>query len=182
MVQLNPNPLAMNPAMTQETPAGPGGLSFTGASNALIARIRGGYDQAKSQHSKLLESAKRLDVVRSELDELAKLGDTVTPEDVIKGAGALVGAGFDPTQMATMLAQMPTAGGQALAAWVQQADAGAQQHEASMAQAMQQSKIHMGATALASLRLDHRMDKLRGGLPQPQASQQVEGGEGGPTG
>ena len=70
-------------------------------------------------------------MARGELDELRKLGDQVQVEDVIKGAGTMVGAGFSPQALAQMLAQMPTTGGQALEAWVEQQDQRAQRWTAS---------------------------------------------------
>jgi hypothetical protein len=94
-------------------------------------------------------------VVRAELDALKKLGDQVQVEDVIKGAGSMVGAGFSPQVLAQMLSQMPTTGGQALEAWVVQQDERATQMDQQLQQKVLASSVHRGISAMAALHVDH---------------------------
>ena len=58
------------------------------------------HQTAKSQFNKLAEARSMLDKTRVELETLTKLGDIVTSEDVIKGAGKLVAEGLSPVAMA----------------------------------------------------------------------------------
>ena len=106
------------------------------------------HDQMLAQFNKFTQSRDMLDKVRVELTTLAKLGDTITPEDVIKGAGALVGHGMSPMELAGMLADMPE-GGQALAGWVASKAQAATQTEAKLSGMIQQARGHLGAAALA---------------------------------
>lgn len=104
--------------------------------------------QALFKHTSML--TKRMEGVGQELNKLTKLGDTVTPEDVIEGVGNLVAKGSDPMQMTNVLADMPQ-GGVALASWVQQ-------HAQQQAQVTQQFEMQhklaqheLGASALRAL-------------------------------
>src|SRR5215469_12402864 len=99
---------------------------------------RGGPDQfglqqrsdiAKAIYGKTVSARNMLDHIRTELDRLTNLADTVTPQDVIGAAGRLVGHGIPAKEMATLLADMPTNAGQGLAAWVQMHDQNARQQE-----------------------------------------------------
>lgn len=84
---------------------------------SILDAISTSHGMASEMFDKTSETSKQALAVRNELAELSRLGDTVTPEDVIEGAGKLVGQGLDPIQMARMLAEMPQ-GSEALAGWV----------------------------------------------------------------
>jgi hypothetical protein len=130
------------------------------------------WDQAQAQHKQLMAAQKRMNVARSMLDSLKKKGDQIQVEDVIEGAGTMVGAGFSPTALAQMLAQMPTTGGEALQAWVEQQDQRARQMDTQLQQKIQVSAVHKGITAMAALHVDHikgEHSKAAGALP-PQPS------------
>lgn len=139
--------------------------------------VQNNWDQANQQHKQLMEGATRLDKVRRELDSLMKLGDSVTVEEVIKGAGALVGAGFSPMSTAQLLSSMPTTGGEALQAWVEQQDQQVRGMEAQMRQRIEASSVHRGMTGLASLHVQHIKDTMSppgpqgGGLAIPPSMQ-----------
>lgn len=72
-----------------------------------------------AQYSKMRTAEKMMDSVKNGLVELAKLGDTVTTEDLIRESGKLVAEGLDPKQMAGMLADAPEKG-DLLSEWVDQ--------------------------------------------------------------
>lgn len=74
--------------------------------------------QLASHFDKTSQALKTMDNVRVGLTKLTQMGTAVTPEDVIKEAGVLVGKGSDPVQLASLMSDMPTNSGDALAAWV----------------------------------------------------------------
>jgi hypothetical protein len=143
----------------------------------VVQHTEDNWQKAQAQHKVLLQSAKRMSSVRTELDALAKLGDQVQVEDVIKGAGTLVGAGFAPAAVAQLLSTMPTTGGEALQAWIEQQDQQVQAGEAQLQQKVKASAIHRGITAMASLHVDHvkgQIQQARGAVP-PQGSPPMGG-------
>jgi hypothetical protein len=99
--------------------------------------------------------------MRREMDGLTKLGDTVTPEDVISAAGRVVGHGVDAKGMATILADMPPMGGQGLAGWLMMHDQAITQQEAH-AETLQAILQHrMGQAALRAIAGLHVADGAR---------------------
>lgn len=142
-----------------------GNASVAGAQAPNIHdMLTGAHDSAQAlfQHTSML--TKRMEGVGQELDKLVKLGDTVTPEDVIEGVGTLVAKGSDPMQMAGVLADMP-AGGAALSAWVKQH---AQQQAMVTQQFAQQHALaqhELGVSALRSLAGHH--GELPGAMAHP---------------
>lgn len=101
------------------------------------------------QWGKLQEAHARLSAVRGVMDQLTGMGDMVTPEDVVKGAGNLVAAGMSAPAIAGLLADMPEQP-QALQEWLKQQDAGVRQREAEL----EQAKAGVGhALAVSSLKL-----------------------------
>jgi hypothetical protein len=159
-----PNGNAMAPGVM---PGGmPPGIPMGGPPNALAKpqppgqspgnfsveqHVEQNWQQAQAQHKQLQASVKRMNVARSMLDSLKKKGDQIQVEDVIEGAGTMVGAGFSPTALAQMLAQMPTTGGEALQAWVEQQDQRAQQMDQMLQQKFKASAVHRAITGMASL-------------------------------
>lgn len=129
--------------------------------------VQNNWEQAQVQHKQLMKSQKTLDSVRRELDRLTKLGDTVTAEDVIKGAGTLVGTGLSPGAMAQLLSTMPPSGGEALQAWVEQQDQMVRAREVQLQQQVSASAVHRGLTAMSALHVDHIKQKFGA---QPQGS------------
>ena len=156
-------------ASTQGKPAAAPNPNFS-----VEQHVQQNYEQAKAQHTQLMQSAKRINAVRKELDSLGKLGDQVTVEDVVKGAGTLVGTGFSPMALAQMLSSMPTTGGQALQAWVAQQDQQVQGMEAQMRQKLVDSAVHKGGSAMAALHVqtikgNHQMAQAGAGGQSPPA-------------
>lgn len=111
------------------------------------------HQSAQAMYAQTSKHIAMLDKVDAGLQNLAKLGDSITTDNVIEEAGNLIGAGFGPHDMAAMLADMPQ-GGQALAAWVQQH---VQAVEANRAQATQMHDVirHEVGVSAANMLLHH---------------------------
>jgi hypothetical protein len=128
------------------------------------------HDSAKALFDQTGTAMRRMETIKGELTKLAKLGDTVTPEEVIESAGEIISKGVDPMEMANVLADMPQ-GGVALATWVQQH----LQQQQQLAQALEQqhalARHEMGASALRMMAGHH--GELAGAPPHaafaPQA-------------
>lgn len=126
--------------------------------------------QLQAHFGKTSEALKAVDNVRTGLGKLATMGSAVTPEDVIKEAGVLVGKGADPMSLAGLMADMPTNGGDALAAWVAMHAQQAQQNEQQLKQVHTVVRHSMGVHAIHQL--------ARNAVTPPQAGQQGAGGLG----
>lgn len=138
--------MTTNSLMPQSQPS-PQEMQNVPAPPDPIVQASAMHDQAHAQFSKLLESRSMMDKMRIELETLTKLGDTIMPEDVIKGAGTLVSHGVSPTTLASMMADMPE-GGQALQAWVGQHAARTMQGEQQLNQMIGAARAKLGAAGL----------------------------------
>lgn len=123
-----------------------------------------------------------MDSLREELDELMGKGDMVRPEDVIQAAGRMMGhesGAFGAEDMARLLSDMPTIGGQGLATWIRMHDIGIRQVEAKLAQDTAFKQHRMGVTAIKSLAastLQQEAEKRRqAGLPGIPSPPQMPG-------
>jgi hypothetical protein len=134
------NPLAMSPG------AAPSGDE----DSAFLSALGDAHGQSRARFNKLTEADARLGAVRSALDSLVKLGDTVSQEDVVKAAGGLVGAGLSAPAIASMLADMPP-DGEALQGWIAQQDQGVKQREAQLKAVTGMAQHQMGVEALRAL-------------------------------
>lgn len=154
--------MADNPLLQADN-AGPGPTavpSVSPAGDPMLGALQQAHGKSSSQFDKLATSRKMLDSVRSSLDALTKLGDTVEPEDVIKAAGDLTGAGLEPAALAQLLATMPQGGGVGLAAWVQQQDQMVTQREAAVDQQQKLAAHQLGVDSLHLLMHDHMHSTL----------------------
>ena len=113
---------------------------FTGALSQM-------HDRQTAQYDKLREASKQLSAVRGALDELVKLGDLVTSEDVVKGASRLVAAGMSASAVAGLLAEMPPDGAP-LQGWLVQHDQVVRQNEAQVAMHTALARHALGTSAL----------------------------------
>jgi len=123
---------------------------------------------AETQHKQNMQAFDVLDKVRGELDDLMNLGDMVRPEDVIQAAGRLVGHGFGAENLAQLLSDMPTMGGQGLASWIRMHDITVTQAEMQLRQASYVTQSRMGIAAIKSLaasQLEHAAGQDKGGDP-----------------
>jgi len=132
----------------------------------------------KAQFDKLDSSKQTLERVRVQLDQLAKLGDSVTTEDIVKAGGGLVAAGLTPKAVAGLMATLPPGGGQALAGWVQQHEQMLEQQEQQNQQLHQLAAHQMGASAIHALA--SHAHEAQGAKAQAQAPQAKAGPPAGP--
>lgn len=131
------------------------------------------HANASGQLAKLTQAKRNIANIRGEMETLTKLGDSVTPEDVIKGAGMVVGKGGDPMQLAGLLADMPQ-GGEALQGWLQQHDQQMTQNEQQVDQLLAQARHSAGSAALHVLAMDHIRRKFEGAQGAPQAPTAIQ--------
>src|ERR1700683_5167995 len=122
--------------------------------------------QALAQYSKTGAAVKMLDSIRQELTKLTQLGDAVSPDDVIKGAGRSVAAGATPQEMAGILSDMPE-NSQALAQWVQTHLESITQREAQVLPAHVQAQHQVGVTGLQAMMHQHVQQQIMGPSPGP---------------
>ena len=144
-----PSSLGQGPAQGPDSgpPQIPGGAP---AGSNPVPGMAAEHDNLAAKYGKASEARDTLDKVREQMDSLVKLGDSITPEDVIKSAGALVGAGLEPNAMASLLADMPE-GGEALQAWIKQHDQDVTQREQQLDQVHGAIRHQLGASALRLL-------------------------------
>jgi len=145
-----PPPMAQGPQVAPPS-AGPPSLSDQ-------------HDQLVAKYQKASEAQAMLDKVRLQMDSLAKLGDSVTPEDVIKSAGELVAAGLEPNAMASLLADMPT-NSEALQSWIAQHDQQVTQREQQLDQVHGAIQHQMGATGMRLLMQNKAHEMMAGAGP-----------------
>jgi hypothetical protein len=107
--------------------------------------------QAMEQFKAVKVALGRTQRVADELQSLVHLGDLVTPEDVVKGAGNLVAHGEDPLQLAGYLADMPPQPGEALADWVGQHAQAMMVNEQKLLQAANAARHQLGVSSLHML-------------------------------
>lgn len=131
----------------------------------MIKPLMDAHDIAKAQFGKLAEARTILDRARVELTNLAKLGDMVTPEDVIKGAGKLVGAGMSPMALAKLMSDMPDQGPQ-LQAWLQTHATQLAAREAQLEPVLSHARHQLGVTALRALAAHSLMPQMPQQAPQ----------------
>lgn len=116
--------------------------------------LRAHFDKLKSAETLIKHS-------REVMDGLMKMGSSITPEDVVKGASKIVSAGVTPDAMAGLLAEMPMQT-ELLAGFVEQQDMGLRQREAQLEEMLKSVRGAMGATAMSQL-----MNAPEGRTPMP---------------
>lgn len=115
------------------------------------AALEKAHSMAKAMYKQTAKASAHLRSMNKALSGLAKMGDMVTPEEVVEAAGELVATGtHSPTEMATVLADMPQ-GGQALAAWIDQHLENNENMLGQLAQMHKLAQHEMGASALRLL-------------------------------
>lgn len=114
----------------------------------------------KAQFTKLAEARSMLDKVRVELTSLDKLGDLVTSEDVIRGAGKLVAAGLSPMAMAKLLSDLPEQG-PAINAWLASHAQAVGQREQQLDPVLAEARHQLGVSALRALAGHHVEQSLQ---------------------
>ncbi len=145
----------------------------------MMDQLAAQHEQVKSQFEKLSQEHTQLQHVRVELDSLSKLGDMVSPEDVIKGAGNLVARGASPLEMAKLLSDLPEAGPQ-IQSWLQTHEQVLAQHEAALAPILAAGRHELATSAMRVL-VGHALDapQMSGQQNSVQDAAQAPSGSGG---
>lgn len=85
----------------------------------LLDMLDRAHGHAKAMYDQTDASMRHLEAIQAALRGLSEKADLVTPDDVIKASGKLVGSGnFSAPEMASILSDMPATGGQGLASWI----------------------------------------------------------------
>jgi hypothetical protein len=125
----------------------------------LMSALQGAHESASAMYKKTGEASDHVETMVGELGDLAKLGPSVTPDDVIDAAGRLAAnSASSPHELAAALADMPE-GGEALASWVQQH---LQRYQQMAQQVAQAHAVIRHETAVSAMR------RLAGALGQGQ--------------
>lgn len=127
------------------------------------------HDQAVAQFGQTSKMVSQMDRVRKELTTLAKMGSAVMPEDVIQGAGKLVGGGADPMHLANLMADMPASGGDALASWVAQHAASTAQQEAQLTAMHEAARHSLGVSSVHKLAAQSLLPQAQTPAKNPQS-------------
>lgn len=134
----------------------------------------------KIVHQKLVQADRMLGVMRDEMDKLALMADTVTPEDVIAAAGRVVGHGVPARELASLLADMPSQAGQGLSAWVAQQDQALTLQESHVAQMRQIAAYRMGVSNMRVAAMDDVINRgKRAAMSMGSLAPGGQGGQGG---
>jgi hypothetical protein len=121
-------------------------------------------DITKKQYENNVKAFKVVDHVRKELDDLMKMGDIIRPEDVIQAAGRLVGHGLGAENLAQLLSDMPTLGGQGLASWIRMHDMTMRATESKLAAETDLYRHRMAIAGFKSLAAIHAEDRIKEGV------------------
>ncbi len=121
----------------------------------MLQQLVDDHDRVKGQFDKLVEARRTLDAARVELTSLTKLGDLVTPEDVIKGAGKLVATGLSPMALAKLLSDMPEKG-EELQAWLVGHIQGLEAREQQLEPVLGAARHQLGVAAMRTI-IGHSM-------------------------
>lgn len=130
----------------------------------MLDALQAQHEGAVAQHQQVRQIDQLLQDTREQLDKLIQLGDMVTPEDVIKGAGHLAGRGASPMELAKLLSDMPE-DGPSLANWLSVHEQTVAAKEAAMRPAVTATRHAMGLSAMRLL-VAHAMGAPQGAGPQ----------------
>lgn len=140
------------------------GLGVNAPGANPIDMVKQAHDTARAMFNRTSEAMKHLGTISAKLGDLAKLGDVVTPEEVLKAAGELVAGGtFTPHEAAVTLADMPD-NGVALGGWVQQHLANTQELGQKLGQMHALARHELGASGMRLLAM-HAGLEVQAGQP-----------------
>src|SRR5262249_32832932 len=89
----------------------------------------------------------------------------VRPEHVIEAAGRLVGHGIGAAQLAQIMSDMPSTGGEGLAGWIRMHDATISQAEAQLIQENRVIGHRLGVAAVTSMAATHMESRVQQNTP-----------------
>ena len=150
-----PKEVSANPLQLQSKPRPQSGMMKHFGTKA---------DVAQAQYETVKEGVQKLSAMRSEMDKLVALQDTVTLQDLVKAGGVLVGAGIPAVQIATILADAPD--GPGLQPWLKQKDAAVAQWEAQAEQNLRLTRHEMGVAAMQNI-IAHSTEQSQFAAAQP---------------
>lgn len=136
--------------------------------NGLLPHMEGSLQQHIAHYDKIQQIAGKAKLMREQLDQLVKLNDTVTNEDLVNAASRLVGKGIGAAEIAGILSEAPE-GGEELKGWILQKDMTLRQEEAQLSQMSALSGHNMGVSALRLLGA-HSMASAHGLGMEPQST------------
>lgn len=84
-----------------------------------MTHFGGKVDTIRALFNKMKEAQTQASAIKTEMTQLADMGDTVTTKDVVKGFAGIVASGVPAVACATILADMPEQS-QQLQGWVKQ--------------------------------------------------------------
>lgn len=132
-----------------------------GAGRGQATELQAQHQYAKALFDQVSKARNMLDHMRREMDQLTMKGDTVDPQEVIAAAGRVVGHGVNAHDMAAILADMPTQGGQGLAAWLAAHDVSIRQQENQANTLLRLTGNRMAAAGMRVLAEQHIMQRTR---------------------
>jgi hypothetical protein len=127
-------------------------------------QVHQNLESAQKQYKNNMKAYQVIDHVRREMDDLMEMGDMVRPEDVIQAAGRLVGHGLGAENLAQVLGDMPTVGGQGLASWIRMHDVTIRGAEAKLGQETDLMRHRLAIAGFRSLAAIHAEDGIRRGV------------------
>lgn len=151
-------------APANDSSAQPGPPDMAG----LLPHMEQGLQAQAAQYSKLKEADGKASLIREQLDELQKMGDMVTTEDLVHHASKLVAGGIGAAEIAGLLSEAPE-GGEQLAGWISQKDQKLRMEEQQLEQALALTRHNMGVAAFRLLGA-HSMAQLHGFGMEPQSA------------
>ena len=121
--------------------------------------IEAEHDFLAAQYAKLKQTSAQVAAMQMGLQRLGVMRDMVTPEDVVEEAGQLAAVGVSPTQLASILAEMPTANGEVLSQWLGQQSEGLAQASEMLQMQMSVTRYALGGAAMKMIAGAHLMSQ-----------------------
>jgi len=172
-------PIGGGPVIGASQPARPSGAAMPPRNGRTPLEQTGATLQV--QYKDGMKAQQVLDHLRVELDQLMDMGDVVRPEHVIEAAGRLVGHGIGATQLAQIMSDMPSVGGEGLASWIRMHDMTVSQAETQLMQENNLLRHRMGVTGLRMMAEQHIGDRLQMHAQNAQAAAQSAAQQAGPN-
>src|SRR5215467_53018 len=113
------------------------------------------------QYKDGMKAQQVLDHLRVELDQLMDMGDVVRPEHVIEAAGRLVGHGIGATQLAQIMSDMPSVGGEGLASWIRMHDVTVADTQMKLSQENDLIRHRLGMVGMRMMAEQHVQGRLQ---------------------
>ncbi len=170
VVPMNGNPLAAgagpNPSSAGPSPDNTNVMSGAIAPDSpsphpILAAAQSNLAGEQAKYDKLSKAKSSAEMVRNEMDQLLKLGDSVTADDVVEGLGKMVAGGLSPEPLIAMMAGGPNGeapmpeSGSGLASWLQQHEQKFAQFEQQIAQAHSTAAHDVGLAGVQGLVAHH---------------------------